>query len=482
MSCYQSIKKVRQFAFDENGNLVFVDHVKPGKKCHCTECNLQVFPKTGSIRIHHFAHNPVSKLSEKDKCIYAECVKNNEGYLHNIFKLILYDFLKEKIKQHEEFNIFYNAANLGQIKKNLLIKAFKIEKEIKIGPPIPDITIFDENGKPYIAIEIVVSNKPDQKKLAYYSENKITLFEIDLDKDDFSALEHVDIIASKPTLVSYIPDPKLDHFFPKSRTCKICGQPTYFSYLNIFKIECPDCKTKNRAAYISLEDENGENYKYKFNKYSSIVERNILDMHGLIYDKENFDFICSNENCNMPLSFNIHDITGKQTYPLAYYCQKCHRQKLRTHQHPEIIFQNKAEEKWAEYFDENGIEYEYIPQQFITPQNICISVFYLKEANEFVRACENFHSQEETIIEENKSYSLFCNTRNNVTMAFEDGTFYRIHDSLVSSCSKSYLVRCRKCKSYFFISDNDFIFSCKNCNYRRGKYTWDFELRGDEGF
>ena len=38
------------------------------------------------------------------------------------------------------------------------------------------------------------------------------------------------------------------------------------------------------------------------------------------------------------------------------------------------------------------------------------------------------------------------------------------------------------CKSYFFISDNDFIFSCKNCNYRRGKYTWDFELRGDEGF
>ncbi len=482
MSCYQSFEKVRQYAFDENENLVFVDNVKPGKKCYCTECNLQVFPKTGSIRIHHFAHNPVSKLSEKEKLIYQECVKNNEGYLHNIFKLKLYNYLKEKIKKHEEFNIFYKPSNLGQIKKNLLIKAFRIEKEIKIGPPVPDITLYDQNGKPYIAIEIVVSNKPDQKKLSYYSENKITLVEIDLDKDDFSVLDHVENIAAKPTLVSYIPDPKNQHFFPVSRTCRICGQTTYFSYLNIFKIECPDCKSINRAAYISLENEDGERFEYQFNKHTTVVERNILEIHGLIYDKNQFDFLCSNETCNKPLSFKVEDIIEKQTYPLAYYCQKCHRMKLRTHQHPEIFFQNKAEERWAEFFDENGIEYEYIPQEFITPQNINISVFYLKEANEFVRACETFTSEEEQTIEDDKSYSLYCKTQINITMGFENGKFYRIHDSIVSSCSESYLVRCRKCKSYFFISDNDFIFSCRNCNYRRGKYTWDFELRGDEGF
>lgn len=52
----------------------------------------------------------------------------NEGYLHESYKNLIYQFLKEKLKRKEEVSVIWKASNIGQQKKNLL----KIAKDIKL--------------------------------------------------------------------------------------------------------------------------------------------------------------------------------------------------------------------------------------------------------------------------------------------------------------------------------------------------------------
>mgnify|MGYP007069960352 FL=1 len=140
--------------------------------------------KCGTQKQHHFAHKPILELNDKERNIISNCINSNESYLHNAFKIGLYQILKAKIENNEEFIIHWNASNIGEQNCNLL----KIAKNIKIENYVyelkPDITLYDKNGRAYVAIEIVVQHKPDRKKLAYYSENKISLYEIDLDKNN----------------------------------------------------------------------------------------------------------------------------------------------------------------------------------------------------------------------------------------------------------------------------------------------------------
>ncbi len=473
-------EKLRKYAFDKNGQRVHVDSTIHGQVYYCTNCPLKVFPRLGKIRQHHFAHNPTTELNEKEKIIAAECVRTNEGYLHKTFKEGFYEILKSKIQKKEEFSIFWNASNLGQQKRNLLKIASDVKIEEKTGnlesDLKPDISLYDKNGNLYTAIEIVVSNKPSRNKLEYYSRKGITLYEIVLDKEDLSVLDCISKIAEHPASFSYIPDPKKDKTIWKQRTCENpnCEDTAYFSYINLFDVKCSHCQKQNRAAYLSMTTKDGKEIKYNFNKYTTIVEQNILDSHGLLYN-EDFEFVCSNEECKATLNFQISDIKEKQTYPLGYYCQSCHGRRNNLIIYKGYQFQNHAEEKWAQFFTENNIEFEYNPKRFRFPEVNSFPVFFLTKSKQLLRARSHYEYEDNfTEIrneEQEKAEKLLSITGLGITLGFDDGKFNMIHKNGFSPYEGSYLVHCKNCDTWYFLNmDEDW--RCKNCNYSMRASIW----------
>ena len=458
-------EQIRQFALNEKEIFTHIDSVKKGERYFCINCKLELIPKRGEKRQHHFAHKPATALNEKERLIVSACRKSNESYLHKAFKKGLHELLEKKIEKHEDFIIHWKASNIGELEKNLLRIANSIKIEKSIGDFKPDLTLYDKNGKAYVAIEIVVDNKPSREKLAYYSENRITLYEIVLDKECSSALNNIEKLAAYPTFFSYIPNPQKDLTIPENRICEKCGETAYFSYLNISTVICPYCMTSNRIAYRSIAKTNkkGERIRYYFDKHISITEKHILDMHGFVYNKENGDFLCINESCKKVLNIPIADNKENKIYPLGFFCQKCQGKKR--------SFQNRAEEKWAKFFDENNIEYEYVNNCYIEYkfENRLVKckfselnpypIFYLKKSSQIFRANKQNSFEKDF----KKAEKLFEKTGLDIIFGFENGNFCILDEYGFSNEEESILAECKKCGTLYFTNINNR--ACKNCNY-----------------
>lgn len=455
-----------QFALDSTEKLINIRFVKHGEKYFCPGCKNEMIAKCGATRQHHFSHKPISELNDKERNSISDCINSNESYLHNTFKIGLYQILKAKIEANEEFIIHWNASNIGKQNRNLL----KIAKDIKIENYVdelkPDITLYDKSGRAYVAIEVVVNHKPDKKKLAYYSENKITLYEIDLDKNNFDVLNNITLIASNPTVFSFIPDPKIYSYIPESRICTDCGEQTFFSYINITKVNCPYCKAVNRFAFRSTTNKNKKDVIYKFDRYSTITEKNIFDIHGLLYDKTSSKFIC--ENCTKDIFIAIGDTKEKITYPLGYFCPNC-QGKIKSLTYKNQKFQNRAEIKWAEFFDTEGIKYEYNPKEYRYSDINPFPVFYLKDSQQLFRANRYEHSKKDL----DKGRILSAKAGLDTIFGLENGNFHFSDESE----EETFLAQCRKCKTYYFTTLN-IDWTCKHCGYYDGDSTYYYIANG----
>lgn len=460
-------EKLRQFALSANGSYTHIDSVKKGQRYFCLNCNTEVIAKRGSERQHHFAHKPTSELNDMEKTIVTDCLKSNESYLHKAFKEGLYQILKEKIENNEEFIVHWNPSNIGEQKRNLLKLTKRIEIEKYVQELKPDLTLYDKNENPYVAIEIVVDNKPSKQKLAHYSVNRIFLYEIDLDKNNLDCLNNISRIASYPTLFSFIPDPKMYPEIPEKRICKQCGETTSFSYLNIKVEKCPYCQTVGRFAYRTLINKNNKSIRYFFDAYTTISEKNIFDIHGLTYNK-NYRFICEKEDCKELFHVPIAKITTPMMYPLGYFCQKCQGKRKEGVIYNGQKFQNQAEAKWAEFFDKQSIKYEYNPKKYRFFDINPFPVFYLKDSNQLFRANKyvNFESKDRAKFEK-----LARETGLDVVEGFEDGCFYVIDEMGLSYGEESLFVQCQNCKKHYFTT-NVGDWTCKHCHYYDSDYTY----------
>lgn len=466
---------MRKFALAENGLPVYIESVEKGKRYFCLGCHSEVIAKRGDVLQHHFAHKYIPTLNDGGNRLVSDCLRTNESYLHNAFKMIFYKILKENIEAKKDFTFYYNFSNLGEQKRNLLKVANSIAVEKYVQDLKPDLTLYDRNGKPYVAIEIVVDNKPSRKKLAYYSKQKILLYEIDLVKDDFDVLENVVETASRPTFFSFVPDPQKENSVPDSRVCGKCSGFMPFSYINITDVLCPQCKTANRFAYRSLTNKEGKNIRYFFDKYTTISEKSIFDMHGLFYNKENCKFICENPLCGRVLYLSMADVKEKETYPLGYFCPKCQGKIKEGVVYKSQRFQNHAESKWAKFFDNKRIEYEYNPKDFRLEDINPFPVFYLKKAKQIFRANRYDHFEKDL----SKAKKLFDNTGVDVVVGFENGRFIIVDEYGVSNGENSFFVQCRKCQQFYFITNNG-DWTC-GCGYYDGDCTYNDFGNGEYG-
>ncbi len=182
-----------KWAFDKNENYVHIDdftkleknELKPFYCPLCYKVNKEerkeVIAKKGEERAHHFAHK-------------EDYQHTPESILHFNAKMNLFNSLDEHLKNQD---VFYAGINLkeglnlqlsGNKKNILLINILKNVRTIKLEKYVdskrkPDICLYNEEGKPIRAIEIVVSNAPDEKKLVDLKD--IELIELKIESLDW---------------------------------------------------------------------------------------------------------------------------------------------------------------------------------------------------------------------------------------------------------------------------------------------------------
>ena len=371
----------------------------------------------------------------------------------------------------KNFYVDYEPSNFGFEKRNILKVAGKIEVEKFLNPFRPDITIFDKQGKALLAIEIVVSHKPDRKKLIDYSNKGIYLLQITLNKNDFCYHSSIsdDLIAriaSKPTIFTFIQPPS----YTKS-ICKECNNETYFSYLNINTVICPCCNKETRVAYISYNNKENKECTYYLSKDITKFEKQYMSLHGIEFTS-NFCFIC--DNCEKEINPNKIPRTSyqeksikKKKYPLGFFCQKCHGQKR--------DFPSNCEKEWANFFDEIGIEYEYNKKEFRKSIINPFPVFLLKNSNQLFRAykAENDKEEEKEFL---KAKILHKITGLDIVLGDNKGTCRLIDvDSSYEEEETDIIISetdCNKCERLKYYNNNLLEkYHCKKCNY----YIWSKE-------
>ncbi|MBP5229373.1 MAG: hypothetical protein J6Z32_04430 [Bacteroidales bacterium] len=172
------------FAYDEKGKIVFVENAIRGNNYYCPDCGKEmVFKDSGKSgpgsRRPHFAH----------KVGGENCTP--ESVLHKAFKQQTALLLEQYILEQKKLPISWICKDCNQVYEGnllLLSKSVKMEYDMEICRP--DIALFDGNGRPIIAIEIVNTHAPEDYAISFYKEHGIVLVQYNVVQDDIHNIEN----------------------------------------------------------------------------------------------------------------------------------------------------------------------------------------------------------------------------------------------------------------------------------------------------
>jgi len=266
------------------------------------------------IRRPHFAH----------KVLSPNC--NPETALHNSFANLLCQRINDHLDNNQPLIIEWECQYCGDIhQRNLLSKTAKAEREFIYGPTRPDIALLNKEGKPLIALEIVVTHYPEDNTEEYYDARNTALIEFHLKSD--SDINKVSDPTLKPSKVNRCLNPK----------CPACGRYQYKKYIFIFNTRCWKCKSPIKvalAAYNIMMIDGPENFNNE--------ELDLARSHGVIiknhYSKtDNSEYLAN--SCNYCGSFEgkffhfdtfvdcIDYDNKKLKLDVGYFCEYCYRER-----------------------------------------------------------------------------------------------------------------------------------------------------------
>ncbi len=125
---------------------------------------------------------------------------------------------------------------------NLLKRAVSVALEQVLGEARPDLLLKDSNGKPVVAIEVIVTHAPEQSAYDFYSKNDIAVVEIRI--EDGAVLETFrELRELKPDAVSICTQKK----------CPNCRKPLGLKMLHIVVGDCYRCHSPMKVAFIDAE-------------------------------------------------------------------------------------------------------------------------------------------------------------------------------------------------------------------------------------
>ena len=179
-----------KYAENENGNVVLIDDAVAGTKYYCSGCKKEMIFKNGKIRQKHFSHK------NTENCTGS----GGEGYLHETFKKLAYQKIKEYINGKKPLEVLWrcNICNT-QHNYNFLNGITDIKLEYSLEGCRPDLVLINENGNVPTIIEIVDSHEPEDNVIEFCKKYSIILIRIKL--EDLDDLENIEIKLSQPSNV-----------------------------------------------------------------------------------------------------------------------------------------------------------------------------------------------------------------------------------------------------------------------------------------
>jgi hypothetical protein len=301
-------------AFNEQGMLVKANDAEKTGTYSCPICNNElILKKSGNVgkgsKRPHFAHHHLTE----------NCTP--ETALHYSFKKMLQENIKRCINDKLPINMTWecNYCN-GKHEGNLLKKVSDIKDEYYMNVCKPDIALFDEKGKVFAVVEIVVTHKPEKNVMKYYHDNNIILIQIDLDSEN--DLDNIDEKIKRPSIVDCCFNPK----------CKICGEYMIKKDLIVLNERCYNCGNSMMVCYINTN--NGYKTPAEFNKYEIDFARSknvLLEMRfSKTVNKKYLANICPCCKAFVGGWFLFDDIILEHAYDenipkydMGYYCDKC---------------------------------------------------------------------------------------------------------------------------------------------------------------
>lgn len=226
-------------ATDKDGNLIKANDADKGNDFFCPLCKTELIlrksGKTGKgAKRPHFAH----------RALTPNCTP--ETALHYSFKNLLADKLQQHIATQTPLPMTWQCKYCyGGHSGNLLkkIKTVKVEHNMTVCQP--DIALLDYDDKVFAVVEVVVTHKPEENVLKFYSDNNIILIQINLKSDkDIDELENK---ISNPDFVATCFNPK----------CKVCGHFQQKTTMTIVDGPCWKCHSTMKVAIVEGGMERG---------------------------------------------------------------------------------------------------------------------------------------------------------------------------------------------------------------------------------
>jgi len=233
-------------AFNEQGILIKANDAEKTGKYTCPICNNElILKKSGNVgkgsKRPHFAHHHLTE----------NCTP--ETALHYSFKKMLLENIKKCINNKIPIDMVWACDYCHSTHKgNLLKKVYDIKDEYYMNVCKPDIALFDEKGKVFAVVEVVVTHKPEENVIKYYHDNNIILIQIKLDSEN--DLDNIDEKIKNPSIVDCCLNPK----------CQLCGKHKMKRDLIVLNELCHRCGNSMKVCYIKTDD--GYKPPAKFNK------------------------------------------------------------------------------------------------------------------------------------------------------------------------------------------------------------------------
>lgn len=208
---------------DSEGRILHINEAEKGQTYTCPLCGDRIVPRNeGKAQRPHFAH---FKKTE------AGC--SGDSLLHHLFLQASLTLLQKHISQQKEFPITWSCPYCNRTyTKDLLQQVASLSSDYTLGEQHPDITLFDAQGQPLIAIKLLIRKKLPKKALHFYEEKGIILIQIQLEEDDWMRVEEK---LSHPQSVTFCSNAECYNFqfyqnsihreyYSQKFKCKKCGK------------------------------------------------------------------------------------------------------------------------------------------------------------------------------------------------------------------------------------------------------------------
>lgn len=257
---------------DSEGRILHIHEAEKGQTYTCPLCGDRIVPRNeGKAQRPHFAH---FKKTE------AGC--SGDSLLHHLFLQASLTLLQKHISQQKEFPITWSCPYCNRTyTKDLLQQVTSLSSDYTLGEQHPDITLFDAQGQPLIAIKLLIRKKLTKKALHFYEEKGIILIQIQLDENDWMKVEEK---LSRPDSVTFCANAEC-YNYQFYHTCIHCE---YYSQ----KFKCKKCgkvvdgyMVRNTSALgiIGLDRLNDQEKQEIVSKYFRGKRATVADI--LVYGK-----------------------------------------------------------------------------------------------------------------------------------------------------------------------------------------------------